>query len=1103
MRTILLPLAAAFLFCFTNEAFAYNFSDSFPEKDNNHLAVNEIERHYENDHLSVEPPDNLGNHQKSPNYYYVDGSVASSGDGISWATAWKTIAEANNYDLQPGNTVWIKNGTYIEGFYPSKSGAEVVSIKTGVEINDGKIIFPVGTDLTGVDIASHPGEFYVYVYRSWRSNNGVFQITEVNVAERYVRVANPSFINETGTAGDAKFLSASIGRPIVFRNGADDPENDRVALDVSSTNINTVAYMAIKNYLIIDGIDLTGSKNYGGWHIVSSNHNVIMNCRIYDMGTVSQYGAPGILIEGNTTTGAGNYNIIMNNEIFNTPYEGVYIGKGGGNAAQNHTHYNHVIGNRIYTSGSAGHAKMENAIDFKEYNIGNVAERNVIGPYKLSTTWNGAIDIVHHATSILVYNNVFQNVIRGDENDYYYVIGVNNDASQNYIFNNIIYNESLGTGLLYGMSIKSTNLANSYIAHNTIYNLPYGLLLDNSTGNSTTIANNIIQCTNSITNWSSNNLTLRNNLYLTTPGSYGSEPGRQVGNARFLAPQNGDFRVSSTSLAVNNGSTTLPNMGFDFNLTARSSTPTIGAFEFDPAFANAWTGASSTDWNTTSNWSAVAIPDQTAGVLIPANCPLYPVVSNAPANPATVSDITIEEGATLTIAPAGCLTVSGNFANHAGASAFTIQSNASSTGSLIHNSAGVEATVQRYITGGWGSWDAGWHQLSSPVAAQPISDFTTSGAGNDYDFYGWYEATNYWMNFKDPSFTGWNGGENFVPGRGYFASYEQNQSNLAFAGELNVENIVFQNLSYNTNQGKGWHLLGNPFASAIKWNDGNWNLDDIAGTAKIWSESGKSYTDINADGIIPAAQGFFVHAGSISNSLTIPAASRLHNATPWHKNSDLKRILLVAAPIDGSSHQETVILLNPAATNGYDFYYDSPFMAGYAPQFFSLINQTRLSTNALPVLSATNPISLGFVINDHQDYTIEMRENTTGENLFLFDLKLGVEHDLSKNTVYHFSSVEGDEPGRFLLSKSAVGISQAQVQDGFRVLVQGNEVNIISSLPINGEFAVYNLAGQQILHGGMNETAHTKTVTLNNPSSWYIIQIKTDRGVYSQMFFLK
>jgi hypothetical protein len=518
MRTILLPLAAAFLFCFTNEAFAYNFSDSFPEKDNNHLAVNEIERHYENDHLSVEPPDNLGNHQKSPNYYYVDGSVASSGDGISWATAWKTIAEANNYDLQPGNTVWIKNGTYIEGFYPSKSGAEIVSIKTGVEINDDKIIFPVGTDLTSVDIASHPGEFYVYVYRSWRSNNGVFQITEVNVAERYVRVANPSFINETGTAGDAKFLSASIGRPIVFRNGADDPENDRVALDVSSTNINTVAYMAIKNYLIIDGIDLTGSKNYGGWHIVSSNHNVIMNCRIYDMGTVSQYGAPGILIEGNTTTGAGNYNIIMNNEIFNTPYEGVYIGKGGGNAAQNHTHYNHVIGNRIYTSGSAGHAKMENAIDFKEYNIGNVAERNVIGPYKLSTTWNGAIDIVHHATSILVYNNVFQNVIRGDENDYYYVIGVNNDASQNYIFNNIIYNESLGTGLLYGMSIKSTNLANSYIAHNTIYNLPYGLLLDNSTGNSTTIANNIIQCTNSITNWSSNNLTLRNNLYLTYAG---------------------------------------------------------------------------------------------------------------------------------------------------------------------------------------------------------------------------------------------------------------------------------------------------------------------------------------------------------------------------------------------------------------------------------------------------------------------------------------------------------------------------------------------------------------------------------------------------------
>jgi len=1041
-------------------------------------------------------------HQKSPNEFFVDGSVSSSGNGLSWATAWKTITEANSYDLQPGNIVWIKNGTYIEGFYPTKSGAEIISPKTGVVIIDNKIIFPVGTNLSGVDVATYPGEYYVYVYRSWKSNNGVFRIIEVNENERYVRVDNADFIDENGVSGDAKFLSASIGRPVVFRNGADDPENERVVLDVSSTNINTIAYMQGKNYLIIDGIDLTGSKNYGGWHIVSSNHNAIMNCRIYDMGTVSQSGAPGILIEGNTTTGSATYNIIINNEIFNTPYEGVYIGKGGGTASQNHTNYNHVIGNRIYTSGTAGHAKMENAIDFKEYNTGNLAERNVIGPYQLSTAWNGAIDIVHHASAILVYNNIFKNVIKGSSSDYYYVIGVNNDAANNYIFNNIIFNENSGSGLLYGLSIKSTNLTNSYIAHNTIYNLPYGLLLDNSAGNSTTIANNIIQCTNSITNWSSNNLTLRNNLYLNTPGSYASEPGRQIGNARFLAPQNGDFRVSSTSLAVNNGYNALPNMGFDFNLVARNSTPTIGAFEFDPTFANAWTGATSTDWNTASNWSSAATPYQTVGVLIPANCPAYPVISNAPASPATTSELTIDQGASLTILPTGSLTVSGTLTNHAESAGLTVQSNATSTGSLINNTAGVEATVQRHITGGWGSWDAGWHNISSPVGAQPIGGFATTGAGNDYDFYGWDEAANYWMNYKDPSFSGWNGGENFVPGRGYFVSYEQTQENLAFAGEMNVESIVLENLSYTANQGNGWHLLGNPFASAIKWNDGNWNLSQIAGTAKIWNESGKSYSDITANGIIPAAQGFFVHAGNAVNSITIPAASRLHNAQAWYKNASQEKILLVASPLDGSSFQETIIILNPNATAGYDFDFDSPYRPGYAPEFYSVLADRKLSTNALPSFDPQLSIPLGFQKNQHNHFVIKFLEKPLDLKLYLFDIKENLQLELSDSDGYLFESHTDDTPDRFLLLMSPVSVDEVSYVDGFDISISGKVIRLQSSIQESALVSVFNVAGQKVYERRVAFDEDPEIV-LHTATGWYIIRIMGNEDLLSRKIFIR
>ena len=43
--------------------------------------------------------------------YYVDGSVSSSGNGLSWATAWKTLANINWSVVDPGETVYISGGT--------------------------------------------------------------------------------------------------------------------------------------------------------------------------------------------------------------------------------------------------------------------------------------------------------------------------------------------------------------------------------------------------------------------------------------------------------------------------------------------------------------------------------------------------------------------------------------------------------------------------------------------------------------------------------------------------------------------------------------------------------------------------------------------------------------------------------------------------------------------------------------------------------------------------------------------------------------------------------------------------------------------------------
>jgi hypothetical protein len=69
--------------------------------------------------------------------YYVDASVASSGDGLSWATAKQTI-QAGVDAASAGDTVWITNGTY--------------SISSQLEITKNITVQSVnGPDVTVVD----------------------------------------------------------------------------------------------------------------------------------------------------------------------------------------------------------------------------------------------------------------------------------------------------------------------------------------------------------------------------------------------------------------------------------------------------------------------------------------------------------------------------------------------------------------------------------------------------------------------------------------------------------------------------------------------------------------------------------------------------------------------------------------------------------------------------------------------------------------------------------------------------------------------------------------------------------------------------------------
>ncbi len=84
--------------------------------------------------------------------------------------------------------------------------------------------------------------------------------------------------------------------------------------------------------------------------------------------------------------------------------------------------------------------------------------------------------------------------------------------------------------------------------------------------------------------------------------------------------------------------------------------PTIGCHEVASVIDKTWNGLISSDWNTSGNWSPAGEPGPTENVLIPAGTPNNCVITAAGE---ICNDLTIADGAVLTMLPSGTLTLMG------------------------------------------------------------------------------------------------------------------------------------------------------------------------------------------------------------------------------------------------------------------------------------------------------------------------------------------------------------------------------------------------------------------------------------------------------------
>jgi hypothetical protein len=397
---------------------------------------------------------------------------------------------------------------------------------------------------------------------------------------------------------------------------------------------------------------------------------------------------------------------------------------------------------------------------------------------------------------------------------------------------------------------------------------------------------------------------------------------------------------------------------------------------------NQWTGATSTAWATTTNWSCGILPTSTTDVVIPSPVVNMPTISAT----ANVRNLTINASATLTNASTGILNVFGNFVDNgtyrdngttafigSTAQAFTGTGSDSLNNMTVNNAAGLTISsalyVKRYLTltsgavasggnltvdlylgailgTGTGSitgninvlrtiWKDNWHYISSPLSGRTAADWN-----DDVLIKFGANANLYTYNETNPSpnrSVGWTAVPSIATSltmmRGYALYFTKwvNRTVIDMTGTYNhaatYSDATLTNTSSGTPLSDGWNLVGNPYPSEIDWDAASgWTKTGLDNAIYFWDQSNNQYaTYIAGVGLnggsryIPCMQGFYV-------KVTNPGTGTLGMTNSVRSsviNRDNWRVAsdqtLIKLKVDnGTSRDETAIRLHDEATQNFD-----------------------------------------------------------------------------------------------------------------------------------------------------------------------------------------
>lgn len=569
-----------------------------------------------------------------------------------------------------------------------------------------------------------------------------------------------------------------------------------------------------------------------------------------------------------------------------------------------------------------------------------------------------------------------------------------------------------------------------------------------------------------------------------------------------LRPSSGTCSDNGTSLA------TVTN---DIDGETRSATPDIGADEYTLA-GLVWNGNTSTAWNTTSNWTINTTPRKADVILIPAGRPRYPVITNA--YDAGSYHTTIDPGASITVGPNAKLDITGTITNNAGVDGIVIQSTAAGTGSLLHSTALVNGTIQRYTTGSKDPLLKMYHCVSVP-----LDESNNSLSGLFYHSYLLYfdEITNTWIGMGAPTETPLD------ERKGYIIYFVFNtDTTYQFPGLMKAGSftpLVTSHVTVPTDNIHGWNLVPNPYPSAIDWNAASgWTKTGIDNSLYIWNPALGTYAEYvggsatnGGSRYIQVGQSFFIHANTTSPSFNMNNSVRLHNSTAFLKNTSDSPANELRLSIENNKGltDEIIVKFNEYATNEFDNEWDAYDLPGLdeVPDLSTVLSDgLNLSINTLPFIFGTSvlPIHLSEKTDGQMHFSASGFESfVTIPQIYLVDNLLQRTIKLPEQSEYTFTFEQGQEDRFQLVFTDVTSYSDPEHND-WTIYKSFNKINMI--IPeIDGFSAlvsVYDITGRILSDATINFYGMSQ-IDAPKQSGVYIVKIVSGKQVYSRKIVIE